>query len=80
MTRKQAYELADNFIPDVFGSLRTAWVNGFINYQQRGVAKYQRGTAPYVYRQRGAKDRKRFDNGIKWWSDALNNKALRREV
>ncbi len=38
MTRREAHGLAGRYIPNIWGSLRTAWVNGFIGYPERGVA------------------------------------------
>ena len=67
ITRKEAYQIADRYIPKVWGGLRTAWINGFIGYPEKGVAKYPRTSAAYQFRKRGVADRQRF-NGTAWWN------------
>jgi hypothetical protein len=59
--RKVACQIADRYIPGVWGSLRTAWINGFLDYPERGVAKYPKGSPAYLFRQRGKKDRMAYN-------------------
>ena len=58
MDRKEAEKMADKYIPGVFGIMRTAWINGYIGYPQKGVARYQRSSAAAIYRQKGINDKK----------------------
>lgn len=61
MTREDAYQIADEYIEGVWGASRTAWINGFINYPQRGVAKYERTSQCAIFRKKGVKDRKHYN-------------------
>jgi hypothetical protein len=61
MTRREAEALANRYIPNVWGTLRTAWVNGFIGYPEMGVAKYPGCSEAARFRRRGVRDRKQHD-------------------
>jgi len=61
VTREEAYQIANRLIPETWGSLRTAWINGFIGYPEEGVAKYPKTSVAYQFRKKGAVDRQRWN-------------------
>jgi hypothetical protein len=61
MTRCEALALAGRHIPNLWGSLRSAWVNGFINLPERGVAQYDRTSAAAELRALGVKARREYE-------------------
>jgi hypothetical protein len=61
MTRAEAHALADRYIPNIWGSLRSAWVNGFINLPQLGVARYDRTSAAAKLRAMGVAARRHYE-------------------
>jgi len=61
ISRDEAMLIANRYIPTTWGSLRCAWVNGFINTPHRGVARYDRTSAAAVLRAMGVKARREYD-------------------
>lgn len=62
MTREEAYKLADELIPNVWGSMRAAWVHGFIDGRAIGIHRYPRTSVCWVYMNMGKTDRKNWED------------------